>query len=97
MARLYYLTEKQKEEAEFHQDMLFRILKKMIHAPTRGETAINAAVHALERAKVEIQKLKDEKENSGEWALDEVLVVDEVIQRCVDELIVQIASERSSS
>ncbi len=61
MARLYYLTEKQKEEAEFHQDMLFRILKKMIHAPTRTETTINAAVHALERAKVEIQKLKDEK------------------------------------
>jgi len=97
MARLYYLTEKQKEEAEFHQDMLFRILKKMIYAPTRAETTINAAVHALERAKAEIQKLKDEKENSGEWALDEVLVVDEVIQRCVDELIVQIASERSSS
>ena len=97
MAKLYYLTEKQKEEAEFHQDMLFRILKKMIYAPTRAETTINAAVHALERAKVEIKKLKDEKENSGEWALDEVLVVDEVIQRCVDELIVQIASERSSS
>jgi len=93
MARLYYLTEKQKEEAELHQDMLFRILKKMICAPTRAEVTINAAVHALERAKVEIQKLKDEKENSGEWALDEVLVVDEVIQRCVDELIVQIASE----
>ena len=93
MARLYYLTEKQKEEAEFHQDMLFRILKKMIYAPTRTETTINAAVHALERAKAEIQKLKDEKENSGEWSLPEVLVVDEVIQRCVDELIVQIASE----
>ena len=93
MARLYYLTEKQKEEAEFHQDMLFRILKKMIYAPTRTETTINAAVHALERAKSEIQKLKDEKENSGEWSLPEVLVVDEVIQRCVDELIVQIASE----
>jgi ribosome-binding ATPase YchF (GTP1/OBG family) len=93
MARLYYLTEKQKEEAEFHQDMLFRILKKMVYAPNRAEAEINAAANALKQAKAKIQKLKDEKENSGEWSLPEVLVVDEVIQRCVDELIVQIASE----